>query len=101
MKVYTYSKARQQLATLLKEASREGRVRIRRRDGTLFDVSVAKSDRSGLDVPGIPTDVTAEEIVAAVREGRRRPHRSGPRGARAAASHGSLKGGAWRRHSRG
>jgi len=33
MKIYTYSQARQQLASLLDQVVREGSVRIRRRDG--------------------------------------------------------------------
>jgi hypothetical protein len=36
VKIYTYSEARQNLATLLDEARRKGGVRIRRRDGASF-----------------------------------------------------------------
>ena len=35
MKVYTYSEARQRLASVLDAAQRDGAVRIRRRDGQL------------------------------------------------------------------
>jgi len=72
MKVYTYSKARQQLASLLKEASRQGRVQIRRRDGTTFEVSPARPMESPLDVPGLRTSITSKEIVSVVRESRKR-----------------------------
>ena len=72
MKVYTYSRARQQLATLLKEASRQGRVQIRRRDGSIFEVSTARGAESALDVPGLSTSVTTAEIVSVVRASRRR-----------------------------
>jgi antitoxin Phd len=69
---YTYTEARQQLATLLDRAVREGEVRIRRRDGQVFTLRPETSSRSPLDVPGIDTDLTIDEINAFIREGRRR-----------------------------
>ena len=36
MIVYTYSEARQSLATLLDKAAQEGEVRIKRKDGQVF-----------------------------------------------------------------
>ena len=72
MKTYTYSEARQNLAALLEEATRSGEVRIRRRDGRSFAIRPAKPKRSPLDVDGIETDLSGEEIVAVVREMRRR-----------------------------
>jgi prevent-host-death family protein len=70
MKTYTYTEARQQLAGLLDEATREGEVRIRRRDGRLFVVQPMRSKRSPLDVPAVETDVTLVEILDFIREGR-------------------------------
>jgi len=71
MKVYTYSQARQQLASLLNQARREGEVRIRRRDGQLFAVQpLAKRSRSPLDVPGVNVRATTADVIAAVRESR-------------------------------
>lgn len=70
MKTYTYTEARQQLAGLLDEATREGEVRIRRRDGRLFVVQPMRSKRSPLDVPAVETDVTLAEILDFIREGR-------------------------------
>ena len=72
MKTYTYSEARQNLADLLDEATRSGEVRIRRRDGRSFAVRPAKTKRSPLDVDGIETDLSGDEIVRTVREMRRR-----------------------------
>ena len=72
MKVYTYSQARQRLASLLDEASRDGSVRIRRRDGGLFEVAPVAPTKSALDVAGLPTDISRREIVSVVRESRRR-----------------------------
>jgi Antitoxin Phd_YefM, type II toxin-antitoxin system len=71
VRTYTFSQARQQLATLLDEASREGEVQIRRRDGRSFVVQPLVEDRSPLDVPAVSTSLTTAEILALVREGRR------------------------------
>jgi len=72
MKVYTYSEARQKLSDVLDRAKVEGEVRIKRRDGGEFVVRPAQRRGSPLDVEGVDTDVTAEEIVDVVRELRER-----------------------------
>jgi hypothetical protein len=74
MKVYTYSQARQQLSLVLDEASREGVVQIRRRDGRLFVVKPVASGKSPLDVPGVRTTATTKELIEIIREGRSRPY---------------------------
>jgi hypothetical protein len=71
MKVYTYSEARQNFATLLEQARREGAVRIRRRDGQSFVLKPEMRAGSPLDIEGVDLNLTADEIVAFVREGRR------------------------------
>ncbi len=63
MKTYTYSEARQQLATLLDQARREGRVQIRRQDGSTFVLQPIVSDRSPLDVPGVRSRLRRGELV--------------------------------------
>lgn len=72
MKTYKFSEARQNLAALLDEATSTGEVRISRRDGRSFVIRPAKTKRSPLDVPGIGTNVSGEEIVKTIRHGRRR-----------------------------
>ena len=72
MKVYTYSEARQNLASLLEVAQREGAVRIRRRDGQSFVLQPESSEASPLDVEGVDLGVTTDEIVSMIREGRER-----------------------------
>lgn len=72
MKEYTYTEARQQLATLRDMGVREEEVRIRRRDGLVFTLRPETSDRSPLDVPGIDTDLTIDESNDFIREGRSR-----------------------------
>ena len=72
MKVYTYSEARQRLARLLDEARERGEIRIKRRDGSEFAVRPVRPGGSALDVPGVQTGLTREDIIAAVRESRER-----------------------------
>jgi len=75
MKVYSYSDARQQLAGLLNRARREGQVEIRRRDGQVFVVRPTASAGSPLDVPGVDTDLSVEDVLGLVRESRRSTER--------------------------
>lgn len=70
MKTYTYSEARQRLATLLDQARREGRVQIRRQDGSTFLLQPVTASRSPLDVPGVSGGFLPGELVALVREER-------------------------------
>lgn len=72
MQVYTYSEARQKLAKVLEQAESTGKVLIRRKDGRTFALVPEKSCSSPLDVPSIKADISTEQIVAIVREGRER-----------------------------
>ena len=72
MKVYTYSQARQKLASILDQARSEGEVRVKRRDGQEFVIRPIKKGNSPLDIQGIDSTLSAEEIVSIVREGRER-----------------------------
>ena len=71
MKEYTYSEARQRLASILDRARREGSVRIRRRYGQKFILQPETQSKSPLDVPGIKTGLKREEIVEIIRSSRR------------------------------
>ena len=73
MKPYTYSEARENFASVLEEAERDGAVEIRRRDGAIFRISPARrSKASPLDVKGVKLGVQTDDLIAAVREGRER-----------------------------
>jgi len=72
MQVYTYSEARQKLSSVLEEAENTGKVIIRRKDGRTFALTPEKSVTSPLDVPTIKANITTEEIVEIIREGRER-----------------------------
>ncbi len=71
MKVYSFTEARQNLAEVLTEAS-EGAVLIKRRNGETYMVRRQAPIGSPLDVPGISTRATMDDILAAVAETRAR-----------------------------
>ena len=70
--VFTYSQARQNFAAVLDRAAKEGKVQIKRKDGSVFTLCPEKPNTSPLDVEGVKTDVSTDEIVRVVRESRRR-----------------------------
>jgi len=72
MIVYTYSEARQNLASLLDQAAKDGEVRIKRRDGQVFVVRIEPRTESPLDVDVVDLGVSTNEIVGFVRESRER-----------------------------
>ena len=73
MQVYTYSEARQKLASVLKHAESTVKVLIRRKDGRVFALMPERQVKtSPLNVPSIRAKITTEEIVNMVREGRER-----------------------------
>lgn len=72
MEVYTYSEARQKLAKVLEQAENSGKVLIRRKDGRTFALVPEKNISSPLNVPSIKADISTQEIVDLIREGRER-----------------------------
>ena len=72
MKVYTYSQARNRLAEVLDESTREEVVIRRRRGDTFSVVPKSRKSRSPFDVPGVGKGVTRNELMAAIRESRSR-----------------------------
>lgn len=75
MRVFTYSEARQKLASVLDKAESSGKVLIRRKDGRTFSLAPEQTGGSPLDVPSIKARVTTDEIVSMIRKerGRTRP----------------------------
>jgi antitoxin Phd len=79
MKLYTYSTARQRLAAVLEDASRDGQVQIRRQDGRVYAVMpvVTQAESPFANVSGRSVNsVTSEELLRTLRED------GGKRGAR-------------------
>jgi len=76
MKVYNYSQARQNFATVLNTALKE-EVIISRKDGSKFRlVSVQENTKKGKspleNIKAIKASVTMDDILDAIREGRER-----------------------------
>jgi hypothetical protein len=69
MKVFTYSRTWQALATVL-DTARSEPVIIKRRGGDTFVVTHQRSPKSPFDVPGIRTKATTNDILEAIRESR-------------------------------
>ena len=72
MKTYTFSEARQRFAAVLEKAKIEGKVLIKRKDGSLFEIHPVPKKDSPLNIMGVRLDLSADEIVDIVREIRRR-----------------------------
>ncbi|MEX0660720.1 MAG: type II toxin-antitoxin system Phd/YefM family antitoxin [Balneolaceae bacterium] len=72
MKVYTYSQARQKLSKLLDEARLDGEVGIKKRDGQTFILKSVKEKGSPLDIKGVDTTLTLDELNTIIRESRER-----------------------------
>ena len=71
MNTYTYSEARQKLASLLEQAAKYGEVRIKRRDGQVFVIKPQERKGSPLEVKGIKTKLSRREILKSIEEGRK------------------------------
>ena len=73
MKIYNYSEARQNFTTVLSMALNE-EVIITRKDGSRFKIvplDKIKKDKSPLEgIKGVKANITTEEIVEIIREGR-------------------------------
>ena len=72
MTTYTYSEARQNFSAVLEKAKKEGKVLIKKRDGSSFILSPLPLADSPLNVRGINTDLTLKEIVDVLKEVRKR-----------------------------
>lgn len=79
MEIYSYSEARQKLASVLDEAESKGKVLIRRKDGRTFALVPEQIPTSPLDVPSIKTDISTKELISVIREGRRKVETSASR----------------------
>ena len=72
MTIYTFSEARQKFASVLEKARSEGKVLIKRKDGSVFVIQPVSNMESPLNVKGIDLGLSASEIVDIVREIRKR-----------------------------
>ncbi len=72
MTIYTYSEARQKFSAVLKKAMREGKVLIKRRDGSMFELHPITTETSPLDVKGINVKITRQGVIDLIGEIRHR-----------------------------
>jgi len=72
MQVFTHSEARQEFPKVLDQADSTGKVLIRRKDGRTYALIPESMPSSPLDVPSIKSNITTQEIVSVIREGRER-----------------------------
>lgn len=72
MKEYSFTEARQNFATILEEAKKDGVVCVRKRDGESFYIKPAIPKSSPLDIKGVDLGLSTADIVDIVREGRER-----------------------------
>ena len=69
--VYTYTEARQNLASVLDKASAEGEVRVKRRDGQVLAIKSERVTTSTLDVEGIDLNISTDESLQVIADSRR------------------------------
>ena len=72
MQTYTQTQANLDWPAIFHDAKENGLAMIRWRDGTLFSLRLEPLEKSPLDVPGVKVDITRDEIVSIIREGRER-----------------------------
>ena len=70
MNVITYSDARQRFSEVLDIANTDGKVLVRRKDGSLYSIQPELKKSSPFDVKGIKTKATTSDILEAIHEGR-------------------------------
>ena len=71
MSTYTYSEARQHLASLLKKAREDGKALITRKHGSVFEVKYISEKKSPLDVKGVNININRDEIIEILNEVRK------------------------------
>jgi PHD/YefM family antitoxin component YafN of YafNO toxin-antitoxin module len=72
MIIYTYSEARQNFSSVLEKAKSEGKVIIKRRDGSSFIITPVPENESPLNVKGINKNIKSAEIIDILKEVRSR-----------------------------
>jgi hypothetical protein len=71
MHVYSFSDLKQNFLFAFEQAVLEGCVQINGEDGQVFILTSISTKKSPLDVKSVPLDLTANEIVKFIREGRK------------------------------
>jgi hypothetical protein len=72
MNTYSFSEAKQKLSLILDKAKKDGKVLIKRKDGSMFEVKSVLPDKSPLEVRGVNLRLTKNEIIDIIKESRRK-----------------------------
>jgi hypothetical protein len=70
IKSYTSTQARQNWSSVIKKVLEDGEVFITLRNNTKLVLKIDKGDKSPLDIPGINTKATMQDVIDSVRESR-------------------------------
>ena len=71
MKVFTFTEARHNFASVLDFAQKEGSVRITRRDGRAFVIQPLEIPASPLAIDGVDLNISKTEIMDFIHESRK------------------------------
>jgi len=71
MHVYNLSETKQNFLTVLEQAALEGGVQINGENGQVFILMPITTKKSPLDIKSVPLNLTADEIVSFIHEGRK------------------------------
>jgi hypothetical protein len=71
MKVFSLLEASRHLSVVLDFAQSEGEVRVSLSDGRMFSIQPVQSKKSPLDISGVDSNFTVEDILGFIHESRR------------------------------
>lgn len=71
MHIYNFSEAIQNFTSILQQAILDGGVQINSEEGQAFMLTPVNATKSPLDIKSIPLNLTVDEIVDFVHEGRK------------------------------
>jgi len=74
MKQFNFTEARNNFASILEIAKKEGVICISKRNGEAFYVTPVKPKKSPLDVEGVDLELSRDDITSIVKEGRDRTY---------------------------
>jgi len=71
MEIYNISTAKMKLSAILSEAFISGEVKLKDKKGNLFTIKPLNTQKSPLDIEGIGLNMTSEEVIELIKEGRK------------------------------
>lgn len=68
MNIYSYSEAKQNLSKILDKVKAEGKVFIKSKDGSTYEIRIIKEKKSPLDIKGVKLNLNRRDILDILRE---------------------------------